>query len=127
MAVYEAGYKNVVSVPNGSNNFKWIDHCWEWLQGVKEIIVFADNDEPGKAMADTIKRRLKNVKILIPERKDANEVLFFEGKKAVVDLIQNNYKANARRAARRFKHTIYPDILYNRNNRNRFYRIRCTR
>lgn len=92
MAVYEAGYKNVVSVPNGSNNFKWIDNNWEWLQGVKEIIVFADNDEPGKQMADTIKRRLKNVKILIPERKDANEVLFFEGKKAVVDLIHNTIK-----------------------------------
>lgn len=90
MAVWEAGYQNVVSVPNGSNNFKWIDNCWEWLQGVKEIIVFGDNDDPGRAMADTIKRRLKNVKILIPDkRKDANEVLYFGGKKAVLDLIEN--------------------------------------
>lgn len=93
MAVYEAGYKNVVSVPNGSNNFKWIDNCWEWLQGVKEFIVFADNDEPGRQMADTIKRRLKNVKILIPERKDANEILYFDGKKAVLDLIDSAINA----------------------------------
>lgn len=94
MAIWEAGYRNVVSVPNGSNNFKWIDHCWEWLQGVKEFIVFGDNDEPGRQMADTIKRRLKNVKILIPDkRKDANEVLFFDGKKAVIDMIENTIKA----------------------------------
>ena len=62
MAVWQSGYKNVVSVPNGSKNLKWIDHCWDWLQGIKEFIVFADNDLPGLEMAQNIKNRLPNVK-----------------------------------------------------------------
>ena len=37
MAVWQSGYKNVVSVPNGSKNLKWMDHCWDWLQGIKRI------------------------------------------------------------------------------------------
>lgn len=88
MAVWQSGYKNVVSVPSGSNNFKWIENCWEWIQNVEEWIVFSDNDAPGKKMAQEIKNRLKNVKILIAERKDANEVLFYEGEETLFDLIQ---------------------------------------
>lgn len=89
MAVWQAGYKNVVSVPNGSKNFKWIDHCWDWLKGIKEFIVFADNDAPGLEMAQNIKQRLPNVKILIADRKDANEVLFYEGPEKLKGLIDN--------------------------------------
>ena len=90
MAVWQSGYKNVVSVPNGSNNLKWIDHNWEWLQGVKEFIVFADNDAPGLEMAMNIKRKLHNVKIVQADRKDANEVLFYDGPSKVKELIQNS-------------------------------------
>ena len=88
MAVWQAGYTNVVSVPNGSNNLKWIDNCWEWLQGVKEFIIFGDNDESGRQMANNIKQRLKNVKILISEKyKDPNEILYFEGPDALLKMI----------------------------------------
>lgn len=89
MVVWQSGYKNVVSVPNGSNNLLWIDHCWEWLKDIPEFIIFADNDAPGLKMANEIKRKLHNVKILQAERKDANEVLFFEGPEAVKELIDN--------------------------------------
>lgn len=92
MAVWQSGYKNVVSVPNGSSNLKWIEHCWEWLQDIKEILVFADNDSAGLDMAKNIQRKLKNVKMLISERKDANEVLFFEGEEEVKKLIDNKLK-----------------------------------
>lgn len=94
MAVYESGYHNVVSVPNGSNNMRWIDNCWEWLQGVKEFIVFGDNDDPGREMAANVKRRLKNVTILISDRrKDANEVLFFDGPEALLKMVEDATKA----------------------------------
>ena len=90
MCVYQAGYKNVVSVPNGSNNLKWIDNCWEWLQGVKQFIVFGDNDSPGREMAENIKRRLKNVTILISDkRKDANEVLYFDGPEVLKRMVDD--------------------------------------
>lgn len=87
MAVWQSGYKNVVSVPSGSNNFTWIDHCWEWLQEIPEFIVFADNDPAGLEMAKKIKMRLRNVKIVHAKRKDANEVLFYEGPKEILKII----------------------------------------
>lgn len=87
MVVWQSGYRNVVSVPNGSNNLKWIDNCWDWLQGIKEFIVWADNDKPGLKMANEIKTKLNNVKILVSKSKDANEVLFRDGAKEVKRLI----------------------------------------
>jgi len=51
MIVYQSGYKNVVSVPSGSNNTNWITLCWDWLQDVESFIVWADNDAPGIKMS----------------------------------------------------------------------------
>lgn len=88
MSVWQSGYKNVVSVPSGSNNLTWIDNCWEWLQGIKEFIIYADNDKPGLAMAEKIKLRLKNVKVITSlKHKDANEDLYYEGEKWIAALI----------------------------------------
>ncbi len=90
MAVWESGYKNVVSVPNGAKNFKWIDSCWDYIKHFTEIIVFYDNDRPGYEFAKEIERRLDNVKIVTHKsRKDANEVLYYEGKEEVLKLIND--------------------------------------
>ena len=88
MVVWQCGYKNVVSVPNGTG-LKWIDSCWDWLKEVKEFIYWADNDEPGIKCANEIKKRLENVKIITSKHKDANEVLFYEGAEAVIAIIDN--------------------------------------
>jgi len=88
MVVWQAGYKNVVSVPSGSANLGWIEHNWEWLQGIKEFIVYADNDKPGLEMAEKIKKRLHNVKILQTEEyNDANDLACSRGEKEVLKVI----------------------------------------
>jgi len=88
MAIWQSGYKNVVSVPSGSNNLTWIDNCWDWLQGIKEFIIYADNDKPGLEMAEKIRMKLKNVKVITSEtRKDANEDLFYSGGPYILNLI----------------------------------------
>lgn len=88
MVIWQSGYRNVVSVPNGANGFTWIDNCWEWLQDIKEIIVFADNDDPGIKFANEVRSKLKNVKITYHEKyKDANEVLYYEGPEKVIEII----------------------------------------
>lgn len=92
MVVWQSGYKNVVSVPNGSNNLKWLDTCWEWLKGIKEFIVWADNDRPGLKMADDIKAKLNNVKVIVAKEKDANEVLFHHGPQKVKQYIDEAIK-----------------------------------
>lgn len=93
MAVWQSGYKNVVSVPSGANNLQWIDNCWEWLKDIKEIILWADNDAPGLKMAKEIENRFDNVKVIFSEkRKDANEVLYYEGSEKVLEIIEESIK-----------------------------------
>lgn len=88
MAIYQAGYKNVVSVPAGANNLNWINYCWEWLQDIPEFIVFADNDDVGLEMAKKIKRKLTNVKIIFDYGyQDPNHLLYAGKEQTILDLI----------------------------------------
>lgn len=99
MAVYEAGYTNVVSVPSGASNMDWVDACWDWLEKFDSIILFGDNDEPGRQMVHDLSKRLDESRCRIveeyPERedgsvcKDANEVLYFHGALEIMDMIDN--------------------------------------
>lgn len=91
MAVWEAGYKNVVSVPGGAKNFNWIDHCWDWIEKVGEFIIFGDNDEEGLAMVNELILRLGKyrTKAITHEYKDGNEVLYYQGKEKILELINN--------------------------------------
>lgn len=100
LSIIECGYKNVVSVPGGAGNTKWIETCYDWLEQFDQIIIWADDDEAGMKMRKEACARLgqwrckyveipdeyKNEKIDV---KDANAVLFFYGKQPVLDLISN--------------------------------------
>jgi len=84
MAVYESGVKNVVSIPAGSNNRKYIDNCFEFLSKFDELIFWIDNDEPGRHAGQNLKDRFPNARILAHnECKDPNEVLIKLGKEEV--------------------------------------------
>jgi len=89
LAIWEAGYRNVVSVPSGCNSFTWIDNCWEWLQKVQEFIIFGDNDAPGLKFIDELCIRLgkHRTKVIEHQYKDANEVLLYQGKDEIMRLI----------------------------------------
>ena len=91
LAIWEAGYKNVVSVPSGSSNLSWIDNCWEWLQRVQEFIIFGDNDEPGLKLINELVVRLGKyrTKVIQHKYKDANEVLYYQGKDEILRLIND--------------------------------------
>lgn len=104
MSVYESGYGNVVSVPFGANNTKWIEYNFEWLQQFKEIIICSDNDSAGQKMQKEIVPRLGNWRckyVELPDSfmdelsgeiipvKDANDVLCTYGKEHLLKLILN--------------------------------------
>lgn len=84
LSLYEAGVRNVVSVPSGCSNLEWIDHCWNWLERFQTIILFGDNDDPGRKMVLDVVLRLDESRCMIVENypnrpdgatcKDANEV-----------------------------------------------------
>ena len=94
MAIWEAGYKNVVSIPSGSTNLTWICNCWEWLQKVQEFIIFGDNDEAGLKLINVLMVRLGKyrTKVIQHKYKDANEVLYYQGKEEILKLINDAIK-----------------------------------
>lgn len=102
MAVWEAGFHNVVSVPGGANRFEWVDNCWDWLEKFQQIILFGDSDEPGVMMVNTLMKRLGEDRCMVPPEypelivdgvdknricKDANEILYAYGKEGIIELI----------------------------------------
>ena len=97
MSLYECGIPNVVSVPSGCENSDWIETCWDWLSRFKTIILFGDNDAPGKRMVQTIVRRLDESRCMVvedyPSRldhtpcKDPNEILYFLGAEALAETL----------------------------------------
>lgn len=99
LSVIEAGYSNVVSIPNGCANSQWIQYNWEWLEQFDKIILWFDSDEAGIKARNDILYRLGtwrtyyieiNPKDTTPNGariKDANEVLYFKGKDRVLQYI----------------------------------------
>lgn len=84
LSLYEAGIRNVVSVPCGCENLDWVEPCWEWMEAFDKIILFGDNDPPGKKMIRTLAARIGEDRCLVVEDypsgcKDANDILQREG------------------------------------------------
>lgn len=87
----ECGVQNVVSVPSGANDLTWIENCWEWLEKFKQIIIWGDNDEPGRKMVRDIVSRLGDWRcsIVDSEHKDANISLFKIGKEKTAEAVRS--------------------------------------
>ena len=104
LSVLEAGYNNVVSIPNGCSNTQWVQYNWDWLEQFDKIILWFDSDEPGvKARNDVIYRlgtwRTYYVEISNDDTapngarlKDANEILYFKGKDRVLYYINKPFE-----------------------------------
>ena len=93
VSLYEAGIRNVVSVPAGCENFQWLESCYDWLGQFDKIILFGDNDPPGRKMIQTLVRRLGDERCLVIEDypdgcKDANDILIQHG----AQVLQNVWK-----------------------------------
>lgn len=73
----ECGIKNATSIPSGTEDFTWLDECWEWLEKFDEIILWSDNDIAGKGFQQEAISRLDDwkLKVVKCEYKDANELL----------------------------------------------------
>jgi len=91
LALDECGISNVVSVPSGVEDLNCVDLCWDWLQTFRKIIIWVDNDEPGQGLQRKLINRLGAARcwVVKTERKDANEVLVYDGKQAVRDAVKN--------------------------------------
>jgi len=77
IALAQYGLPNVVSIPAGTNNDKWIEEEWEWLESFQEIYLVMDNDEAGHKAMKNFSHRLGiwRCKVVDLPLKDANECL----------------------------------------------------
>lgn len=83
----ECGIKNAVSIPSGTEDFTWLNECWEWLEQFSEIILWSDNDIAGKGFQQEAIARLEDwkLKVVKSEYKDANELLYIKAKKEGIE------------------------------------------
>lgn len=100
LAMWEAGFKNVVSIPDGapSEKAKDLSKKFEYLEPIKERLhgkshyLFVDNDKAGKRLQAALADRLGIEHCLTvkpPDNlKDANDVLMHCGKDIIHTLIE---------------------------------------
>jgi twinkle protein len=97
----ECGFPNTVSINGGDSNTQWIGECWDWLEQFREIILVHDNDESGRKFIKDVSKRLGEYRLKVVDIpdiitdgngktrnvNDLNELLFWCGKQAVADVI----------------------------------------
>ena len=103
MAIYECGFKNVVSVGAGANSLaSLIEQSKEFISSFDYIIVVSDNDDAGmnmdKLLVDEFKEKVKLIDKTLYSKNDINEELVLNGKEAVCKIIESGrFKIEGRR------------------------------
>lgn len=98
LSAYEAGIYDCVSVPNGAGkakqNLTYLDNCIDYFKDKKKIVIFTDNDAPGRSLCEELGRRLgfeRCKKVIYPSGcKDANEILMNLGAASLADVYDNS-------------------------------------
>lgn len=105
ISLYAAGFKNVVSVPNGAPSqpvkhgkakFEYIEKAHNLLRETPRIILALDDDNPGEILKQEITKRIDRAlwdvswKKNINHAKDANDYLVKYGPDNLRDYINNN-------------------------------------
>ena len=96
LALYECGFKNVISVPNGAGlgniNLEYLDNCIDSFSDNTKFILALDNDKAGHNLQNELARRLgfENCsKVTFKDTKDANDCLIKYGIKLTIDCIND--------------------------------------
>ena len=94
LSVASCGIKNAVSVPTGALGFTWLANCWDWINKIKEIVVFGDYEKGKITLIETLEKRIQGkVKCVRCEdylcEKDANDILRKYGKDAIIKAVEN--------------------------------------
>lgn len=95
LAMHEAGYRNVISVPNGCTdkgkiNLDYLDNCIDSFSDDTKIILALDNDKVGNRLKEELARRFgfENCFVVtFKDCKDANDCLIKYGKDVIKECI----------------------------------------
>ena len=98
LSFYEAGFKDVISVPNGATIGKadtsYLDRFIDTLKQ-KTIVISTDNDNAGRSLLNALADRFGRSScfwIDYGEFKDANEVLMAKGIQGIIDLKAHEFE-----------------------------------
>lgn len=90
LAMWEAGYKNTISVPNGAKDLNDIfQTCERFLKNIETFYIAVDMDEPGQELEHNLIKRLG---------KNKCKRVRFKGKDANDDLLSNSLDESIRKA-----------------------------
>ena len=96
LALYECGFKNAVSVPNGATlgkiNLDYLDNCIDSFSPDTKFILAVDNDAAGLNLQNELARRLgaeNCTYVRFKDCKDANECLIKYGIQGVTEAIND--------------------------------------
>ena len=94
LTLWQSGYKNVLSVPNGANlnknNLEYFDSIADKLNNCPKIYLCLDNDNAGRNLRDELADRLGREKCLIvtfKDCKDANDCLQKYDLQAIIESV----------------------------------------
>jgi twinkle protein len=93
LSVFECGFHNCVSVPNGASNFDFLDNYYDTFELLDKVIIAVDNDEKGIELKNELIRRIGQEKCSIvdfKDCKDANDYLLKYGKATLSECIRNS-------------------------------------
>lgn len=92
LAMAEAGYENVISVPNGANlnknNLQYLDNSVDFFSEDTKFILALDNDQAGLNLQNELARRLgieNCMYVRFKDCKDANECLIKYGIQGIIE------------------------------------------
>lgn len=92
LTLIQAGFENVLSVPNGANkNLEYLDTCIELFNGIKKIYIATDQDTKGIELKGELIRRFGPERcwvVSFKECKDANEFIIKYGPE-IKDILKN--------------------------------------
>ena len=91
IAIIEAGYDNVVSIPGGASDLSFLEVTYDFLKQFEHIIIWPDQDDAGMGFLDEFTTRIGEWRCSYVEslHNDPNIHLHKEGKKSVLDAIFN--------------------------------------
>jgi twinkle protein len=96
LALYECGFKNVVSVPNGAGlgkiNFDYLDNSIDSFSEDTQFILAVDNDQAGQNLQNELARRLgyeNCTYVRFKDCKDANDCLIKYGIQGVTEAMNS--------------------------------------
>jgi len=93
LSVFEAGYKSVVSLPDGSGGYTFWENVEERFKSVRKVVIWTDDDESGYKARNEIAKRVGFERAVYVEpcsgANDANEVLTKYGPEKVIELIDS--------------------------------------